>query len=137
MTVTLGQPLSPDPALFAELAAGVWDRHRWSNDGPLVRELEQRLGARLDWPHAIATSSGTSALTTALLALNLPSGGEVVTTPLTFRATALAIEAAGLIPRLRRSRRDDPLPATGRRPGGDQPTDRRDSSRAPVRPRRR
>ncbi|WP_271986064.1 DegT/DnrJ/EryC1/StrS family aminotransferase [Pseudoclavibacter terrae] len=98
MTVTLGQPLTPDPQLFAELAAGVWDRHRWTNDGPLVRELEQRLGAQLGWRHAVATSSGTTALTMALLALDLVPGGEVVTTPLTFRATSLAIEAAGLKP---------------------------------------
>ncbi|PPF43920.1 hypothetical protein C5B85_12305 [Pseudoclavibacter sp. AY1F1] len=98
MTVTLGQPLTPDSQLFAELAAGIWDRHRWTNDGPLVRELEQGLGKQLGWRHAVATSSGTTALTTALLALDLTPGGEVITTPLTFRATSLAIEAAGLKP---------------------------------------
>lgn len=98
MTVTLGQPLAPDPALFAELAAGIWERGRWSNGGPLVTELERRLEEASGWPHAVATASGTSALTAALLALELPHGGEVITSPLTFRATALAIEAAGLTP---------------------------------------
>lgn len=98
MTVTLGQPLAPDPALFAELAGGVWQRARWSNGGPLVAELERRLEQETGWRHALAAASGTSALTAALLALDLPRGGEVVTTPLTFRATALAIESAGLTP---------------------------------------
>lgn len=98
MTTTLGLPLAPDPELFAELSAGVWERARWSNGGPLVTELERELAAREGWQHVIATSSGTAALTAALLALELPAGGEVITTPLTFRATTLAIEAAGLTP---------------------------------------
>ena len=96
--VTLGQPLAPDAELFAALAHGIWDRARWSNGGPLVTELEGRLAQAGGWRHAVATASGTSALTTALLALGLPRGGEVITSPLTFRATALAIEAAGLTP---------------------------------------
>lgn len=98
MTVTLGLPVAPDPDIFAALARGVWERARWSNGGPLVARLEQELAARGGWRHAIATSSGTAALTAALMALDLPAGGEVITTPLTFRATTLAIEAAGLTP---------------------------------------
>lgn len=98
MTVTLGLPLAPDAELFAALAQGVWERARWSNGGPLVAELERRLAQTEGWSHAVATASGTAALTTALLALRLPRGGEVITSPLTFRATALAIEAAGLTP---------------------------------------
>ncbi len=99
MTVTLGQPLSPDPELFEELRRGIWESARWTNSGPLVDRLEAELGALLGWEQVCAASSGTSALTLALLALNLRPGGEVVTTPLTFAATALAIEAAGLVPR--------------------------------------
>lgn len=98
MTVTLGQPLAPDAALFGTLAQGIWERARWSNGGPLVAELEQRLAQAEGWGHVLATASGTSALTTALLALGLPRGGEVITSALTFRATPLAIEAAGLTP---------------------------------------
>ncbi|NQX29476.1 DegT/DnrJ/EryC1/StrS family aminotransferase [Microbacteriaceae bacterium VKM Ac-2854] len=98
MIATLGQPLAPDGDLFAELAAGVWQRARWSNGGPLVAALERRLEEAGGWRHVVASASGTSALTAALLALDLPRGGEVVTTPLTFRATTLAIESAGLVP---------------------------------------
>lgn len=96
--LTLGRPLEPDSQEFGRLVQGIVERARWSNDGPLVRQLEQRAGDALGWPHTVAVSSGTSALTTALLTLGLPRGAEVITTPLTFRATALAIEAAGLRP---------------------------------------
>lgn len=99
MTVTLGQPLAPDASLFAALAATVWERAWWTNGGALVTELEQRVADACGVEFAAATTSGTSALTVALLALSLPAGAEVITSPLTFRATALAIEAAGLTPR--------------------------------------
>lgn len=98
MTVTLGQPLSPDPDEFARLAASVWQSGRWTNGGALVTRFEQQLEALTGWRSVAATASGTSALTVALLTLDLPAGSEVITTPLTFRATALAIEAAGLTP---------------------------------------
>lgn len=98
MTVTLGQPLSPHPDELAALLASVSTSGRWTNDGPLVALLEQRLAATQGWRSVAATSSGTTALTAALLALDLAAGSEVITTPLTFRATALAIEAAGLTP---------------------------------------
>jgi dTDP-4-amino-4,6-dideoxygalactose transaminase len=99
VTVTLGQPLSPDPEVFAALAAGVWERSWWTNGGTLVGELERRVADAVGTGSALATNSGTSALTVALVALGLPPGSAVVTSPLTFRATSLAIEAAGLVPR--------------------------------------
>lgn len=98
MTVTLGRPLTPDPEVFAELARGVWERARWTNGGPLVTALERSLEETEGWPHAVATASGTAALTAALVSLGLPRGGEVITSPITFRATPLAIEHAGLTP---------------------------------------
>lgn len=98
MTVTLGDPLSPDPHKLAAFLNMVEATGRWTNGGPLVRQLEQEIGFTEGWNSVAATSSGTAALIVALLALDLPPGSEVVTTPLTFRATTLAIEAAGLVP---------------------------------------
>jgi len=96
--LTLGRPLAPEPDRFEQLFREVCERARWSNDGPLVRRLEHETARMLGWSASVAVSSGTTALTTALLSLGLPEGAEVITTPLTFRATALAIEAARLRP---------------------------------------
>lgn len=46
--------------------------------GPLVNELEVTLAKRLGMRHAIAVSSGTSALHLALLALKIGQGDEVI-----------------------------------------------------------
>mgnify|MGYP001584276554 FL=1 len=48
--------------------------------------------------HVIACSSATTGLVALLQALQLPRGGEVVTTALTFSATVGAILLAGLTP---------------------------------------
>ncbi|MBI4356132.1 MAG: DegT/DnrJ/EryC1/StrS family aminotransferase [Candidatus Omnitrophica bacterium] len=66
--------------------------------GPEGRALESEL-ARLCWvPHAVGTASGTDALELALQALGLGPGDEVITTPLTFIATAQAISHTGARP---------------------------------------
>lgn len=84
--------------MLADLVASIMQSDRWTNSGNLTQRLERELAARLGWRCARATSSGTHALTIALMALHLDAGAEVVTTPLTFAATAHAIEAAGLEP---------------------------------------
>jgi dTDP-4-amino-4,6-dideoxygalactose transaminase len=63
-----------------------------------VAELEERFRAYVDAPAAVAVSSCTAGLHLALLALELPAGSEVVTSPMTFAATANAIVHAGLNP---------------------------------------
>ena len=61
----------------------------------LERDAERRFGVR----HAIAVNSGTAALHSALVALRLPRGSVVVTSPFTFSATSSAICLAGYTPR--------------------------------------
>ena len=66
--------------------------------GPRVRELEERFAEFIGVPHAVATSSGTTALHLALLAHDVGAGDEVITTPFTFIASANAIVYTGARP---------------------------------------
>jgi dTDP-4-amino-4,6-dideoxygalactose transaminase len=66
--------------------------------GVRVRELEEAFAAFVGVPHAVATSSGTTALHLALLAAGIGDGDEVITVPFTFIASASAVLHAGARP---------------------------------------
>ena len=66
--------------------------------GPNVRRFEAEWAEKHGVPYAIAVNSATSGLTAALMAMDIGPGDEVVTTPLSFTATATAIVAANAIP---------------------------------------
>lgn len=59
--------------------------------GPAVVKLEQRLCEITGAKYAVAVSNGTAALHAACYASNIQSGDEVITTPLTFAASANCI----------------------------------------------
>ncbi|HEX7071762.1 MAG TPA: DegT/DnrJ/EryC1/StrS family aminotransferase, partial [Rhodothermales bacterium] len=67
--------------------------------GREVSELERRFAAVAGTASAVAVSSGTAALHTAIAALGIGPGDEVITTPFTFIATANAIKMCGAIVR--------------------------------------
>ena len=66
--------------------------------GAQVNEFEDAFAEYVGAKYAVGTSSGTSALMLALRALDIGSGDEVLTTPLTFTATAEAICHVGATP---------------------------------------
>ncbi len=66
--------------------------------GAEVEELEERLASFVGARHCVAVSSGTDALSIALMALDIGPGDEVVTTPFTFIATGEAIALVGAKP---------------------------------------
>lgn len=73
-----------------------WSGH-YTNFGPLVMELEERLGKLFEAP-VVTASSGTSALTASIMALGLWKGSMIGCPSWTFQATAAAIVAAGHVP---------------------------------------
>ena len=66
--------------------------------GARVAELEERFAEFIGVPHAVATSSGTTALHLALLAAGVGPGDEVITVPFTFIASANSILFTGARP---------------------------------------
>ena len=66
--------------------------------GDAVSEFETKFAAYLGVRHALGVTSCTGALHMGLLALDIGSGDEVITTPMSFVATATAILEAGATP---------------------------------------
>ena len=66
--------------------------------GPRVAAFEEAFARMTGVKYAVATSSGTTALHTALLAHGIGAGDEVITTPFTFIASANSILYAGARP---------------------------------------
>lgn len=63
-------------------------RSDWLTTGPKVSEFEEAFAGYVGAKHAVAVSSGTAALHAAAFACGLREGDEVITTPMTFAASA-------------------------------------------------
>lgn len=81
---------------FLELAGEIFDRGWFTNDGPVVRDFEQRVSDHLGAKHCIAMCNGTVALEIAIRATGLT--GEVIVPSFTFVATAHALHWQGITP---------------------------------------
>jgi dTDP-4-amino-4,6-dideoxygalactose transaminase len=79
----------------------------WIGTGPRVQELETAFAAYTGAKYALATSSGTAALHLAMVTSGVGAGDEVITTPMTFCATANAIIHTGATPVFADCRKDD------------------------------
>jgi dTDP-4-amino-4,6-dideoxygalactose transaminase len=88
------------PAIGDEEIAAVAEtlRSGWLTSGPRAAELEKRMAEYLEANHVLALASGTAALHLSLVALGLGPGDEVITTPITWPATANVIVHTGAIP---------------------------------------
>lgn len=93
--ISIAKPLIGDEekqAVLQVLDSGVLAQ------GPRVEEFEKAFAQMCGVAHAVATSSGTTALHTALLAHGIGAGDEVITSPFTFIASANSILYTGAKP---------------------------------------
>jgi UDP-4-amino-4,6-dideoxy-N-acetyl-beta-L-altrosamine transaminase len=71
---------------------------KWITQGPHVKAFETELFKSTGAKYAVAVSSGTAALHIAALALSLKPGDEVITSPITFAASANCVLYCGARP---------------------------------------
>jgi dTDP-4-amino-4,6-dideoxygalactose transaminase len=88
------------PAVGEEEIAAVAEtlRSGWLTTGPRTAELERRSAEYLQAEHVLAVASGTAALHLSLVALGVGAGDEVITSPITWPATANVIVHTGATP---------------------------------------
>jgi len=92
-------PFSPPDIGTAEIAEVIATLESgWLSTGPRVRQFEEAFAAYVGAPHAVALNSCTAGLHLSLLAAGVGPGDEVITTPLTFCATANVIVHVGATP---------------------------------------
>jgi dTDP-4-amino-4,6-dideoxygalactose transaminase len=88
-------------AVLAVLESGHLSRYGDLNDPRFTHQvysLEQEFAQYIGVPHVLATSSGTSALICAMLAVGLKPGDEVIVPAYTFVATYTAAIFIGVVP---------------------------------------
>jgi dTDP-4-amino-4,6-dideoxygalactose transaminase len=88
------------PLIGEEEIAEVVDTMRsgWIGMGPKTARFEQEFAAYIGCPHAIAVNSATAALELALIAAGVGPGDEVITSTMTFAATANVVMHVGARP---------------------------------------
>ena len=87
--IPVTKPFAPPIEKYNELVKGIWQRNWFTNNGPLVNDLELKLKTYLDINHLLFVSNGTIAIQIALKALNITK--EVITTPFSYVATTSAL----------------------------------------------
>jgi dTDP-4-amino-4,6-dideoxygalactose transaminase len=92
----VGRPNIGDRDRFLGRVSDILERRWLSNDGPMVREFEATVAARLGVKHCVAMCNATVALEIASKALDLK--GEVILPSYTFIATAHALQWQGITP---------------------------------------
>ena len=85
----INKPFLPPLDEFIPYLEQIWDSRFLTNNGPFHHQLEERLCDYLEVDHISLFASGTTALITALKALEVT--GEVITTPFSFIATSHSV----------------------------------------------
>lgn len=96
ISLHVNQPNVEGREIFQSYLDSAWDARWFTNDGPNVRELENKLRKYLQVGHCVLTSSGTAAMALIVQALNLE--GEVIIPSFTFISTPHVLQMAGIKP---------------------------------------
>ena len=88
----------PEFKEYIEEIQELWDNHWLTNMGAKHNKLQDELEKYLGVSHVVLYTNGHLALEACWESLNLPIGGEVITTPFTFVSTTHAIVRNGLVP---------------------------------------
>ena len=94
--IPVTKPFLPPYEEYEEYLKEIWKREHITNNGPLVKELEQRLKDYFRISNILFLSNGTIALQIAIKALDL--SGEIITTPFSYVATTSSIVWEGCKP---------------------------------------
>ena len=70
-------------------------RSDYLTQGPVIEQFEQAFASYVGAKYAVAVSNGTAALHLCAMAMDLQPGQKVITTPITFAATANCIRYCG------------------------------------------
>ena len=92
---------------YCEEIKELWESHWLTNMGIKHKKFQKELEDFLGIEHVALYTNGHLALENAIAAMNLPKGGEVITTPFTFASTTHAIVRNGLVPVFCDIREDD------------------------------
>lgn len=94
--IPVTKPHLPDRTRLDAYVDGIYERGWITNNGPLVRELTQRLESWLGVDNMLLVSNGTLALQIAYRALGIT--GKAITTPFSFVATTSSLKWEGIEP---------------------------------------
>ncbi len=95
MAIPYGRQLIDDDDIAAVVEVLRGD---WLTQGPAVAAFEKAVAEACDAPYAVAFSSGTAALHAACHVAGLGAGDEVLTSPITFAASANCAAYVGAMP---------------------------------------
>jgi len=95
-TLRVGRPSIGHRGRLLERFNQILDSRWLTNDGPFVKEFEQRIAELVRVKHCVAMCNGTVALEIAIRALGME--GEVIVPSFTFIATAHALRWQGITP---------------------------------------
>ena len=90
--ITYGKQHIDDSDIFAVTEVLKSD---WLTQGPKIPEFESQICDYTSSKYAVTTTSGTTALHLACLAAEIGPGDEVITTPMSFAASANCVRYCG------------------------------------------